>query len=281
MFISDGKQLDRARSLFGERPELVFAGGGKEILPKLPILEPLWYYSGLSGKGARLVVLRSLILFILSLALVCLTLSPLCLVLPPVHFALEYARLRWLAKKRASKFEKDYTALLLSLASAVKTGMDPMSALLSSRELFEKDSEVRSELEKLTHRSEQGGSEEEVILSFADSISHPDLGLFRAAFILARQEGSSLAHCLRRLAKVTRARQSFRRKMRAAVAMQKLSTYGIAGCAVILVSMQFLSSVDTFDAVLEHPIGVKLLLLGAVLMFGGMAWMMMIARARD
>ena len=204
----------------------------------------------------------------------------LIILISPIFFLISCINLKLKVKKRTGEFEKDYTALLLSLASSVKTGMDPLYALCESRKMFSKDSVIFEELKKLNDQVNAGFSEFEVIQSFASSIRHPDIQLFRTAFILARMEGSSLAECLQRLARVTRQRQSFRRKVKGAVAMQKLSAFGIAGCALAIGLIQFTTNPEAFTKALEHPIGSKLLYAGLALILAGIAWMMSMARAR-
>ncbi|MEZ4753889.1 MAG: type II secretion system F family protein [Bdellovibrionota bacterium] len=206
--------------------------------------------------------------------------TPLVLVGSPAFFWLSLLRIKIKASQRSRNFEKDYTALLLSLSSSVRTGMDPLFALCESRKMFSVNSVVSQELEKLNNAVTSGTSEFEAIQSFAASIKHPDIKLFRTAFILARMEGSSLSECLQRLARVTRQRQSFRRKIKGAVAMQKLSALGIAGCTIVIGLIQFLSNPKALNSALAHPVGSKLLYGGVVLIAFGIIWMMNISKAR-
>ena len=146
--------------------------------------------------------------------------------------------------------------------------------------MFAEESEVSKAIGKFREMLEAGSSEEEAILNFASDIKHPDIQLFRSAFIMARRHGSSIGECLHRLTKVTRQRQSFRRKTRAAVAMQKLSALGIGGCAVTIALIQYLSNPEALKVAYSHPIGFKLLFLGASLIIAGLAWMMFMVRTR-
>ncbi|MCB0310338.1 MAG: type II secretion system F family protein [Bdellovibrionales bacterium] len=202
------------------------------------------------------------------------------MLLAPLAVAVQYFMLRKQAHKRVHAFEKDYTALLLALSSAVKTGLDPLVALQQSGVLFTVGSEVRKEVEKFSEAIERGGSEAEVVRQFACSIDHPDLDLFRTAFILSRREGSSLAGCLQRLARVTRQRQSFRRKVKSALALQKLSALGIAACTVVIGIIQYASNPTAIQQTLAHPMGSKILVFGLVLVCGGVIWMFKLASDR-
>ncbi len=182
--------------------------------------------------------------------------------------------------RRAEAFESDYPAFLLALASAIRTGLDPVVALCRTEKLFDHDSLLGAELKKSREEIEQGIPEDTVLGTFASNIHHPDIDLFRVAFILSRQQGSSLSPCLHRLVKVTRQRQSFRRKTAAAVAMQRLSAFGIAVCAFATGSIQFLSNPSAFQDALTHPFGSRFILLGAVLMVSGIGWMLFLTRRR-
>jgi tight adherence protein B len=192
----------------------------------------------------------------------------------------EYVIVRRKVIGRAQAFERDYTAMLLSLASAIRTGLDPLAALVELGKLFSPTSEMFKELAQFKAHVESGMQEEEAIRSFGSSIAHPDVRLFTTAFILARREGSSLSECLQRLARVTRQRQSFRRKIRSAVAMQKLSAIGIGASAVVIGMTQSAANPEGLKLALSHPIGSKVLLAGVSLIVVGIAWMFRMARAR-
>jgi len=182
--------------------------------------------------------------------------------------------------ERAMAFERDYPAFLISLASAIRTGLDPLTALIQSERLFGNDSMVRSSIVRVKQGIEQGSTEEEAIREFGRDVSHPDIQLFRTAFILARREGSSLAPCLQRLTKVIRQRQSFRRRIRASVAMQKLSSLGIALCAVLIGILQAVMNPRALQEALADPMGVRALSFGVALVLMGLGWMLYMARAR-
>jgi len=177
-------------------------------------------------------------------------------------------------------FERDYPAFLVALAASIRTGLDPLSAMMGLQDLFLKQSILGRQLGLTAGVIEAGGTEDDAIAVFGADVPHPDLPLFRSAFLLARREGSSLGSCLERLSSVTRSRQSFRRKMRAAVAMQRLSAFGIAACAVLIGLMQVVSNIDAVRAAIAHPIGSKFLLLGVSLVILGLGWMLHMTRSR-
>lgn len=180
--------------------------------------------------------------------------------------------------KRIIEFERDYPALLLALSSGVRTGLDPFSALCKCRDLFQAETEMYLQLSKLQSAIEQGKSEDSAVNEFAEDIAHPDLQLFRAAFMLARREGASLSESLQRLVRVTRQRQSFRRKVKAAVAMQRFSAFGITLCTVVIAAIQTLSSPEALESAWNHPVGMRALCAAVLLILTGMTWMFSITR---
>jgi Flp pilus assembly protein TadB len=184
-------------------------------------------------------------------------------------------------RTRALAFEGDFTAFLQSLGASVRTGMDPLSALLHAELLFPPSSVLREELHLLRQALDAGASEEEALRSFGRSILHPDLPAFRTAFLLSRTQGASLGSCLQRLARVTRQRQSFRRKVRAAVAMQKLSGIGIAICTLSLFVMQAVTNREALAAAWRHPIGSKVLCVSMILVGAGLCWLFALTRRRS
>jgi Flp pilus assembly protein TadB len=178
-------------------------------------------------------------------------------------------------------FDRDYAAFLISLASSIKAGSDPLAAVISSRSLFPEDSVINEVLVDFETQIQSGTSELEAIQRFGKNVPHPDLPLFRLAFALARREGSSLADCLHRLSRVTRNRQSFRRKISAAVAMQKFSAIGISGCSLIIVSMQFINNSESFLAAAVHDSGRYMIGAGFGAILFGLFWMMRVAKRSD
>ena len=236
--------------------------------------------AGLPEKAWHQIGIRLIIALLLGVALSILFQVLLFLALPLVWIFLEYLSLQRRIFSRAEHFERDYPPFLIALASSVRTGLDPLDALLGTTALFPKNAVLSKEIEKSRQLVDGGAQEVEIINSFAATIRHPDLPLFRTAFILSRQQGTSLAECLHRLAKVTRQRQSFRRKIKAAVALQKLSAIGIGLCTIVIVIIQCLSNPAALETALSHPTGQRLLSLGMLLVLAGLFWVFNLARPR-
>jgi len=278
------EEINRARHLlegYSEDDSHVFERK-EHALPQtsLLFLNELLIYAGINQKEARKIQLKLTCLVSAVVFASFIMGNWLIVLLAPAIVFNEYQRLKRKAFARAASFEKDYTALLLSLASGVRTGLDPLSALCASSDLFASDSEIKKELEKLKIQIDDGASEESAVKGFASSINHPDIRLFTTAFILARKEGSSLSECLQRLAKVTRQRQSFRRKVRGAVAMQRLSAFGIGGCTIVIGLIQYTTNPEAMIQAVNHPLGFKTLAIGMGLITFGLVWMLNMSKSK-
>lgn len=272
--ILSNREIVRTRKLLG-----VTKRRGKD-LSDVKFLQKSFDQAGLS-KANRLKFLKlSAVGLIVSLASGLLIGFDVGVVLGFLVVGLAFIFLKSAGFKRALAFEKDYPAFLLSLRSAVRTGHDPLIALEHSVALFPSDSVVRSEIAKVVKAVEEGKTEDEAIGLFASSIPHPDVALFRTGFLLSRKQGSSLAPCLERLVKTTRQRQSFRRKIASAVAMQKLSSFGVAGCALFVPVMQFITAPDDLTAAFDHPVGGTVIVIGAGLVVFGFVWMLSMSRQK-
>lgn len=183
---------------------------------------------------------------------------------------------RALVNRRA--VDRDLPALLTSVASSVRAGIDPLSALLSSRDYFPRETPLMQEVERIREGLSNGVDEEEILESFLMTYESQEGELFKRCLILSRRHGSSLAEPLHRITRVVRQRQSFRRKIRAALAMHRMSAIGIALCAVAMGGLQLGMNPQAFDVAMEHPTGGKLLVGGVCLIITGVMWMMLMGR---
>ncbi|MGI6680282.1 MAG: type II secretion system F family protein [Bdellovibrionota bacterium] len=244
-------------------------------------LDDIFYYAGINEKEKQKLILRCIILsvciFFISIFFFKFYIS---LFLVIAYLIIEYFLLNKKVILRAKNFEEDYPAFLISLASCVKSGKDPLQALLIVKDLFLETSILKEKLLDVLLDIQEGMSEEEAINNFAKDIKHPDIDLFKVAFILSRKEGSGLYKPLRRLTKVTRQRQSFRRKTQSAIAMQKVSAFGILGSGVFIAFIQMIMNREHFFNAISTPLGIRLMALGTVLVFIGIAWMLYLARGK-
>ncbi len=243
--------------------------------------EDLFFFAGISEEEKRKNFIR---FYIIEIILFFLLLSFFKIYIALIGCALyaffKYLKLLGLVHKRIKSFEQDYPAFLISLSSAIKSGKDPLLALMSVKELFLESSVLRKKIDEMLSLIQKGASEEEAIFSFAKDIKHPDIDLFRVAFILSRREGSGLYKPLKRLTKVTRQRQSFRRKTQGAVAMQKMSAFGILISGFFIALIQFIMNKNNFLLAFSDPLGLRLMLAGGVFLLLGIVWMIYMVREK-
>jgi Flp pilus assembly protein TadB len=261
-----------------DRPAAVSERGEALDESKTPGLRELVAESRLS----QVVLLRRLGLFVCIAILVSVAIKPLVggfsLFLA---VAAQYFLLCRTVSRRRQEVERDLPALLTTVASSVRAGIDPLIAVATAREYFPPTSTLGRELEQF-HRAVQAGAREEALIAgFCDSVRHPDLPLFRACLALSRRQGSSLAEPLHRVTRVLRQRQSFRRKTRGALVMHRMSSIGIVMCAVFIGAMQAAVNMEAIEQALVHPVGSKVLLAGVILIAGGVCWMMSLGRQSD
>jgi Flp pilus assembly protein TadB len=181
-------------------------------------------------------------------------------------------------KRRHAAIERDLPALLTSVASSVRAGIDPLRAIGDAEEYFPADSPFVSEVRLFKQRIGAGEDEFETIEQFLADDDHADVELFKRCILLSRRHGSSLADPLHRVVRVVRQRQSFKRKTRAALAMHRMSAIGIALCAMLIAAMQAAMNAKGVAIAFERPAGIVLLSLGGVLIGLGVGWMLTMGR---
>ena len=245
------------------------------------VIDDIFFYAGYKSEDKHKLFVRFYILLTLILTITILFFKfyvPFVAVL--VYVFIEYSLVNKKIIKRCQNFEEDYPAFLISLASCIKSGKDPLQALELVKDLFLDSSILKQKLLEVLSNIQEGMSEEEAINNFARDIKHPDIDLFRVAFILSRKEGSGLYKPLRRLTKVTRQRPGFRRKAKAAVAMQKVSAFGILGSVIFIALVQMAMNREQLFQAIASPIGVRLMLLGVVFVAVGIIWMLYMTREK-
>ena len=186
--------------------------------------------------------------------------------------------IRRCVRRRLDEMERDLPALLTTIASSVRAGIDPVSAMVQARTFFQPSTEIARELAAFAARVAAGESDEGAISAFMHGLKSADLELFKRCMALSRRHGASLAEPLHRVVRVVRQRQSFRRKTRGALAMHRMSAVGIALCAGVMAGIQVVMNRGGVQLAWEHPVGWKLLATGGGLMACGICWMMSLGR---
>jgi len=188
----------------------------------------------------------------------------------------------WFVRRRENKrnvaIERDLPALLTSVASSVRAGIDPLRAICDAEEYFPAESPFVKEVRLFKQKISAGDDEFDAIEQMLADDNHPDVELFKRCIILSRRHGSSLADPLHRVVRVVRQRQSFKRKTRAALAMHRMSAIGIAICAMLIAVMQAVMNAKGVAIAFQKPIGITLLSVGGALIMLGVGWMLNMGR---
>lgn len=180
--------------------------------------------------------------------------------------------------KRRALIDRDIPALLTSVASSVRAGIDPIRAMCDAEQYFAPENPFAQELKGFKQRLRMGDDEFEVIEGFFAAEANRDVELFKRCIMLSRRHGSSLAEPIHRVVRVVRQRQSFRRKTKAALAMHRMSAIGIALCAVLITAMQVVTNLSGVKVALANPLGKLLLFAGGGLILLGVVWMLMMGK---
>lgn len=181
-------------------------------------------------------------------------------------------------KVRRTSLDRDLPALLTSIVSSVRAGIDPIVAIIKSAEYLPPGTPLTEGVAALSGRLEQGNDETDEIGLFLKEYEHPDLELFKRCVLLSRKHGCSLSEPLHRITRVIRQRHSFRRKTKAALAMHRLSAFGIALSALVICLIQVGTNKKGVFLALDHPVGSKMLGAGCLLILAGVVWMVSMGR---
>lgn len=177
------------------------------------------------------------------------------------------------------RFLDDLVALLQSLAAAIRSGMDPILALERCGSSLGEHSYLAKEVALLINKmTDEAVPLHSALKLFANEINDPCLDLFKHALKLAHDDGASISTCLQRLSRVTRQRQSFDRKVKSALAMQKLSTIGLLACASMMLMTQALTNFEAITRVFSNPLSLLVMTIGLILLFSGGLMMAMLAK---
>ena len=101
-------------------------------------------------------------------------------------------------RRRHDELERDLPALLTTIASSVRAGIDPISAMVQARTFFQPRTEIARELVAFAAEIAAGEKDEEAINAFMDGLKSADLELFKRCIVLSRRHGASLAEPLHR-----------------------------------------------------------------------------------
>ncbi|MCB0343612.1 MAG: type II secretion system F family protein [Bdellovibrionales bacterium] len=175
-------------------------------------------------------------------------------------------------QSKSSRFSEDYPTLLLAAASSIKAGHTVECAMERAIQLMPKTSVVREEVEKLLEATGKGVSKEEAIARFAARIRLPDIELFRAAYLLAANNGGRFAPTLERLAKVTRDRICLLGAAKVSTSTMRMTSNVLLVIAPIILMIVSLRSASFWETLLNDSVANTAATVGVTCIVGGYLW---------
>ena len=148
--------------------------------------------------------------------------------------------LRFLGKRRVSRFEDQLPDTLSILASSVRGGFSLFQALqLIAREASEP---CKTEFLRVIHEISLGAPMDDALAGLAHRMPTEDVDILVTAISLQHQTGGNLAHVLDVVANTVRERHRVEREIRGLTGQQRFSAILLAGMPFLLAGVLFLIS---------------------------------------
>jgi len=179
--------------------------------------------------------------------------------------------LRFLAKRRAKKFESQLPDLLMLAASSLSTGFSLPQALDAiARDASEP---AAKEFSRALAETRIGSDVGESLDRMAERMDSDNMRWTSMAITIQRQVGGNLAETLRTTAKTLREREELHRHVRALSAEGRLSAYILIGLPIGLFLYMLKINYDYVSMLWTRPMGWMMLAFGIVAMGLGIFWM--------
>ena len=203
--------------------------------------------SGLSLTPNQLMLMQlgvACILFVLGRFLLAEELGPLAVLVGlamtlPAIFLPRFI-LKWLEKRRISKFEVQLAQAVDIMAGALQAGSSlPQSFGLVAREM---PNPIGLEFGRVMNEMTIGVTLENTLINMLDRVQSLDLDMLVTAINIQYKVGGNLSHILRTIAHTIRERVRIKGELSTLTAQARLSSYIIAGMPVVVVLALFVVS---------------------------------------
>jgi tight adherence protein B len=179
--------------------------------------------------------------------------------------------LRFLGKRRQTKFEDQLPDLLAILASSVRGGFSLFQALqMISREASEPS---KTEFQRVIHEVSLGGPLDQALAGLASRMPTEDVDILVTAITLQHQTGGNLSNVLDIVANTIRERHRVEREIKGLTAQQRFTASLLAALPFLLaailfvISPSYLGHLFAWGWVLCMPVGAIILaVIGLVVM---------------
>lgn len=186
-------------------------------------------------------------------------------------FLLPSALLRFLAHRRAKKFETILPDVLMLVATSLSSGFSLPQAL---------DAVTRDTAEPARKEFGRAMAETRIGLDVADALDHMSVRMdsenmrwTTMAIRIQRQVGGNLSETLRTTAKTLRERESLRRQVRTLSAEGRLSAYILIALPILVFFYSLGVNYEYVSLLWTHPLGLLMSVGGVVAMIIGVFWM--------
>lgn len=181
------------------------------------------------------------------------------------------AILRFLARRRARKFERQLPDVLMLVASSLSTGFSLPQALDAvAHDVAEP---AAKEFSRAMAETRIGADIEDALERMADRMDSSNMRWTSMAIEIQRKVGGNLAETLRQTATTLREREALFRHVRALSAEGRLSAYILIGLPIAILLWMLMVNSDYISLLWKRPLGLLLSVAALILMAIGVAWM--------
>jgi tight adherence protein B len=277
-------QQSLKRRLKAEDPELVRANATVKLLKQEQALSGIDLFNVILGSfGAALDPVRTFVdnsglpttvgTFLLSIATMFMLVLLGAILYFPVWWidvlaaltaaSIPYLVVSYFGSARVAKFEEQFPEAIELIARAMRAGHAFTTGIrIAADELPEP---AGPEFRLLYERQNYGAAIPDALRAFAERIPTIDARFFVTAVLTQREAGGNLSEILDRLASVMRERFRIRREVRVRSAHGRITAYILAAMPPVLAVLMLLANPTQMMSLANDPLGVRLLLAGAVL----------------
>ena len=192
----------------------------------------------------------------------------LALLLGPWVSAVPYLWIRYKADKRMWKFEEQFPEAVDLVARALRAGHALPTAI--GMVASEVPNPVGGEFKKLYDQQNFGMSMNDALRAFAGRVPVLDARFFVTAVLTQRESGGNLSGVLDNLAAVIRERFKIKRQVRVISAHGRMTAMILSALPPFLAFMMTMLSPDSMAKLIEHPLGIQMIVAAVILQVTGM-----------
>lgn len=165
-------------------------------------------------------------------------------------------------KERIDKFNEGLSDMITTIIGSLRAGFSFPQALKSVAD--ESDSPIKEEIESVIKSMQYGSSIEDALNELKERMPSEDLDLMIQAILIQRQVGGNLATVLEKIVETIRDRTRIQRQIKTLTAQGRMSGVVIALLPFFLGVALYFIQPDFMMPMFTHPIGIGMLVIGAV-----------------